>query len=104
MRRFPVPRVRPALAIFAWAALGPASAVAQSSRGDPSLQQPGISDEAMRAIPVTRRPVFFPPIPPALGRPIARVPSPSDGRPSAPRELAPYVNEIFYPMLASRYA
>ena len=46
--------------------------------------------------------IFFPPNPPPLDRNIARG-SPTSGRGAAPPTLAPYVNEIFYPALGSRF-
>ncbi|MBI4623247.1 MAG: hypothetical protein HY736_08520 [Verrucomicrobia bacterium] len=56
-----------------------------------------------RPRPVVRVPIFFPPIPPALDRPVARgVVLP--GRLNAPDELAPFVNEPFYPPLSTRLA
>ncbi len=85
--------------------LGSAAPVAaQSTRGDRNSSPTSFPDEGMRSQFLMRQHVFFPPVPPALGRPVNRVPAPSDGRPAAPRELAPYVNEIFYPMLAARYS
>ncbi len=47
--------------------------------------------------------VYFPPNPPPLGRAIAR-PTSATGRGVAPAELSAYVNELFYPPLASRLA
>jgi hypothetical protein len=52
---------------------------------------------------VERLPVFFPPSPPALGRPVMRG-IPPGGRYPAPPELAQYVSEFFYPALGTRLA
>lgn len=49
-------------------------------------------------------PVFFPPTPPPLGRPVSRLAAPVGGRHVAPPELALYLNEIFYPPLSTRLA
>ncbi|MSU48053.1 MAG: hypothetical protein EXS37_03020 [Opitutus sp.] len=46
-------------------------------------------------------PIFFPPNPPPIDRPIARSTAPA-GRYPAPPELALYVNELFYPPLGTR--
>lgn len=50
-----------------------------------------------------RVPVFFPPTPPPLGRALPRS-NPASGRLAAPPEMAAYVNEPFYPALATRLA
>lgn len=50
-----------------------------------------------------RVPVFFPPTPPPLGRALPRS-NPPAGRLAAPPEMAAYVNEPFYPALATRLA
>ena len=47
--------------------------------------------------------LFFPPNPPALGRAIGR-PATGSARSAAPAGLAAFVNELFYPPLASRLA
>jgi len=47
--------------------------------------------------------VFFPPVPPPLGSDAPLLASISYGKP-APPELAPFVNEFFYPTLADRLA
>jgi len=65
------------------------------SRGDPPTRGGEFYDE--------RVPVFFPPTPPPLGRALPRS-SPPAGRLAAPPEMAAYVNEPFYPMLATRLA
>jgi hypothetical protein len=81
-----------------------ALALLAAATGQPGLAQgsdfPSMGDSPRRA---ERVPIFFPPIPPALDRPIGRVvvlPS----RLSAPDELAPFVNEPFYPPLSTRLA
>src|SRR5690606_10382471 len=65
----------------------------------PRLEPPVISLPNLSA----PRPIwiFFPPLPPPLGSP---QPGPLIRRagPEAPRELAEYVNEIFYPQLSGR--
>ena len=48
-----------------------------------------------------RLPVFFPPNPPALGRPVARG-IPPGGRYPPPPELANYVSDFFYPALGTK--
>jgi len=50
-----------------------------------------------------RVPVFFPPTPPPLGRALPRSQIPA-GRLAAPPEMAAFVNEPFYPALATRLA
>lgn len=55
----------------------------------------------MAARPIVPVPICFPPVPPPLGRPVARSVGPS-GRTPAPEELAAYVNEPFYPQLSTR--
>jgi hypothetical protein len=52
---------------------------------------------------IERVPVFFPPNPPPLGRPVQRG-LPPGGRFPAPPELAQYVSEFFYPPLGTRLA
>lgn len=57
----------------------------------------------MTTHPVERAPVFFPPNPPPLGRPVSRG-VPPGGRFPPPPELAAYVSEFFYPALGTRLA
>lgn len=100
-----MPRSAPTLlpAVLAATVLaGAVSAPAQSTRGTSGSAPSSLPEESARPQFLMRQFVYFPPVPPALGRPVHRVPAPSDGRPAAPRELAPHVNEIFYPMLAAR--
>lgn len=52
--------------------------------------------------PVTRLPIFFPPSPPPLDRPVTRAVTPARGRLTPPAELARYVNEPFYAALGTR--
>ena len=52
---------------------------------------------------VERYPVFIPPNPPPLDRPVARG-VPAGGRFTAPEELSSYVTEFFYPALGTRLA
>jgi hypothetical protein len=65
------------------------------SRGDLPMRGGDFFDD--------RVPVFFPPTPPPLGRALPRT-SPPAGRLAAPPEMAAYVNEPFYPVLATRLA
>jgi hypothetical protein len=54
---------------------------------------------------VDRVPIFFPPYVPPLGRPVVHSTSaPIGGAFPAPPQMAAYVNEIFYPPLATRFA
>ncbi len=83
-----------------------ASAVAQSG-SDPGF--PRMPDErgSFGSAPsvryAERLPVFFPPSPPPMGRPV--VPNAAAGvRFPAPPELAQYVTEFFYPALGTRLA
>lgn len=72
--------------------------------GPPVLAQG--SDLPMGDFPTRRAeraPIFFPPVPPALDRPVARSVA-MPGRLTAPDELALYVNEPFYPALGTRLA
>lgn len=55
-------------------------------------------------IPRIRGMIYFPPVPPALDRPVSRANVAPAGRGHAPPELAPHVGEFFYPQLASRLA
>jgi hypothetical protein len=85
-------RVRPgsvALLILAAAAQG---------LGQTEMPMPRMEEYNRR---MERVPIFFPPNPPPLGRALARGPAPT-GRYAAPAELANYVNEPFYPALATR--
>lgn len=52
--------------------------------------------------PVTRLPIFFPPNPPPLDRPVTRAVTPARGRLTPPDELARYVSEPFYAALGTR--
>lgn len=92
------PRFRRALLTLAALA---AAALCSAQRGAGDYSTPNFPDGP--SVPLVRAPLFFPPYPPPLGRAISRGPSPGDPRlPSAPPELASYVNEIFYPALGSR--
>lgn len=72
-----------------------ASALAQVDPfGGRSLDGSGIP----RPTPVA---ICFPPAPPPLGRPIPRTLN-APGRTAAPEELAPFINEPFYPQLSTR--
>lgn len=65
------------------------------SPGEPRMRGGDFIDE--------RVPVFFPPTPPPLGRALPRA-NPPAGRLAAPPEMAAFVNEPFYPALATRLA
>jgi hypothetical protein len=52
---------------------------------------------------VERLPVFFPPNPPPLDRPVPRG-MPAGGRHPPPPELAEHVSEFYYPALGTRLA
>ena len=65
------------------------------SPGEPRMRGGDFIDE--------RVPVFFPPTPPPLGRALPRS-NPPAGRLAAPSEMAAFINEPFYPALATRLA
>lgn len=77
-----------------WLVVG-TSALAQFNEGTSSTND--------RQLEPQRLPIFYPPNPPPLGRAVNRTPQPPDGRASAPAELAPFVSDVFYPHLGSRY-
>ncbi|MDO8541807.1 MAG: hypothetical protein Q7S40_15330 [Opitutaceae bacterium] len=58
-------------------------------------------DMSMSMRQMERVPIFFPPFPPPLDRPVARS-VPSAGRLAAPADLAAFINEPFYPQLSTR--
>ncbi|MEY2881835.1 MAG: hypothetical protein RLZZ15_4215, partial [Verrucomicrobiota bacterium] len=60
--------------------------------------------EFQRPPPMDLLPVFFPPVPPPLGRPVSRLGATAGGRTPAPTELAAFVNEPFYAPLGTRLA
>ncbi len=68
---------------------------------DPSFREliPLIPERRVRRD--ERVPIFYPPNPPALDRPVAHLVTPP-GRLAAPLELAQFVNESFYPALGTR--
>jgi hypothetical protein len=68
---------------------------------DPSFREliPLIPERRVRRD--ERVPIFYPPNPPALDRPIAHL-VPPPGRLAAPAELSQFVNESFYPALGTR--
>ena len=71
---------------------------------DPIFNTPGMSRE--RPVPLAvPLPIFFPPNPPPLGRPISHLNLAATGQTMAPpRELALYVNEAFYAPLGTKLA
>ncbi|MBI5691845.1 MAG: hypothetical protein HZC55_17330 [Verrucomicrobia bacterium] len=65
---------------------------------------PSFPDQSRAVSRMSERvPIFFPPVPPPLGRALPRG-TPAAGRLAAPLEMAAYVNEPFYPPLATRLA
>lgn len=111
MSRSPAPRVRlPCeLIVFAvgWLASVEGAFAQRTDRSERSdrTESSGAqnSAEIQQAIMALRQPIFYPPNPPPLGRPVSRIPQPPDGRVIAPAELAPFISDIFYPVLGSRY-
>jgi hypothetical protein len=102
--RFDLPRISAALCVLIAVSSGPA--VQAQLPGDSSFprgagDRVGFPDGGSRI--VERLPVFFPPNPPPLGRPVARG-VPGGGRYVAPPELALYVSDFFYPALGTRLA
>jgi chorismate mutase len=94
------PTAAGALAFLAAALGSPLDVVAQAEPMQPSPRST-LPDSRPMSLP--RAPVFFPPQPPPLGRIIPRGPALGDSRlPSPPAEVSAYVNEPFYPALASR--
>lgn len=85
---------------FLAAALGASSmAIAQPDYGgDTRRENPRGYDTGQPAL------VFFPPIPPPLGRPVSKLTTPPGGRQAPPSELGLFINEIFYPPLSTRLA
>lgn len=116
----PAPFGRPAFlkllrsaAVIATASIGlPASAQPLSrQQQQQEMQRSQLDDPSFRdLIPLIperrvrrdeRVPIFFPPNPPPLDRPVAHLVN-APGRLAAPLELTPYVNELFYPALGTR--
>ena len=91
------PRLIPALVRCAAAALLGWTAAPLHAQGS-GFESQNFPPPEIRVNPL---PVFFPPNPPPLGRAIARTPT-QPGRLTAPAELRSFVNEYFYPQLASR--
>ncbi|HUE14418.1 MAG TPA: hypothetical protein VMR25_09665, partial [Planctomycetaceae bacterium] len=97
----------------------PSSSVANGPQVDKNIERPWwVRDEFDRSrfmtetsshyllAPISqneRSVLFFPPVPPPLGSDIPGLPPFTSGKP-APPGLAPFVNELFYPMLAARLA
>jgi hypothetical protein len=105
-RMFPASRVRVqpplsrSITVLLALALFAAGARAQSGGGDGFSR--GSGGEGMPAPrPVELAPVYFPPLPPPLDRPVARGSTQSVRFP-APPELADYVSDFFYPALGTR--
>lgn len=100
--RLPILSPRPRAAALAIALLLASELTAQyddvfdtSGRSFPQTKRP-----AGRQLP--RLPLFFPPDPPPLDRVINRGVPHGSSRPPAPPELAPHINETFYPALGTR--
>lgn len=81
-------------------ALCGAGSVGAQSDSDGPRQVPALPSTPPAA-PMQRIAIAFPPVAPALGAPIPRVPT-SGGTASPSPELRPYVSEIFYPQLSAR--
>jgi hypothetical protein len=78
------------------------AAQARAQLEDPSFRELiPLIPEARQPARTERQPIFYPPTPPPLDRPVAHLVVPP-GRFPAPPELAAYANEIFYPALGSR--
>jgi len=114
----PVPSGRPAFlkllraaAVIAAASIGLTTSAQPLSRQQQDMQRTQLDDPSFRdLIPLIperrvrrdeRVPIFFPPNPPPLDRPVAHLVN-APGRLAAPLELTPYVNELFYPALGTR--
>lgn len=102
--RFVLPRISAALCVLIALSSGPA--IHAQLPGDSSFPRSSgdrvsFPDGSQRI--VERLPVFFPPNPPPLGRPVPRG-VPGGGRYVAPPELAYYVSDFFYPALGTRLA
>lgn len=108
MSRSPAPRVRlpceRLLLAVGWLVAGEASFAQSYQRERSESASSGQSSaEVQQSIMTLRQPIFYPPTLPPLGRPVARIPQPPDGRVAAPQQLAPFISDIFYPALGSRY-
>lgn len=89
------------------ASLAVAASAAAQSGSDPGFPRMPDDRSSFGSAPsvrfAERLPVFFPPSPPPMGRPV--VPNAAAGvRFPAPPELANYVTEFFYPALGTRLA
>lgn len=114
MSRSPAPRVRLprelimlAAGMFASVETTLAQRTERNDRGDRSERSDSAQGQSVedmqKAIMALRQPIFYPPNPPPLGRPVSRIPQSPDGRILAPVDLAPFISDIFYPVLGSRY-
>ena len=65
---------------------------------------PIIDDLAPAEAATPRSVIFFPPVPPPLGRPVSHLAAPLPAQLTPPAELAPFVNEVFYAPLSTRLA
>ena len=75
-----------------------ASGTGWAQDGLPSGGNPRSADMGQPAM------VFFPPIPPPLGRPVSKLGLAQGGRQAPPAELTLYINDVFYPPLSTRLA
>ena len=66
--------------------------------------QDGMNSGDVRPRSTELAPVFFPPIPPPLGRLVSRLSPPAVGRFTPHPDLGPYINEPFYAPLSTRLA
>ena len=88
--------LRSALGVWVLLAVGRHTSAQDS--GNPPINFPSAYSRLSDRVPI-----FFPPNPPPLGRALPKGAPPAD-RLAAPPELAAYVNELFYPPLATRLA
>src|SRR5436309_15908540 len=78
------------------------AACALALGGRAQSDAPAMPPVDVPTMPVERVPIYFPPNPPPLDRPVGHgVPEVSHRYAAAP-ELAAYVNDCFYPALATR--
>ncbi len=100
------PRVRiaPALPrLTVLVALAGLTAAASGQTGGESFPRSTMSEGMPAPRPVELVPIFFPPTPPPLDRPVGRGVAQSSRFPPPP-ELGQYVSDLFYPALGTRLA
>lgn len=99
-------RVRIALALprlTVWVAVVSWAATCAGQTSGESFPRTSMSEGMPAPRPVELVPIFFPPMPPPLDRPVGRAAAQSTRFP-APPDLAPYVCDPFYPALGTRLA